>query len=168
MLFAPSSKRLNNLLAHTNSVPRIARPKTMVTTPGPGSTSMAHPSSTIVTPITILTRRLACFSVVIAKWSFFLMCIRERVQGVSASVNLEKGRCSWIGALVKPHAPRGSTPSGTSRPRILESCSYSPSFFNFFINGSKRSIGTGNMVVEFFSAATSVSVWRNLSCNAIG
>ncbi len=30
-------------------------------------------------------------------------------------------------------------------------------------NGFKRSMGTGNMIVEFFSVAISVSVWRNLN-----
>jgi hypothetical protein len=35
-------------------------------------------------------------------------------------------------------------------------------------NGVKRSIGTGNIVVEFFSVAISVRVCRNLSCTATG
>jgi hypothetical protein len=41
---------------------------------------------------------------------------------------------------------------------------YSPtSLENFLINGVKRSMGTGKMVVEFFSVATSVKVCKNLS-----
>lgn len=39
---------------------------------------------------------------------------------------------------------------------------------NFSINGLIRSIGTGNIIVEFFSVAISVRVWRNLSCKADG
>jgi hypothetical protein len=36
----------------------------------------------------------------------------------------------------------------------------------FSIKGLIRSIGTGNIIVEFFSVAISVRVWRNLSCKA--
>ncbi len=42
------------------------------------------------------------------------------------------------------------------------------SFLDFFKKGSRRSMGTGNIVVEFLSVATSTNVWRNLSCIAVG
>ena len=46
-------------------------------------------------------------------------------------------------------------------------------FRNYFflymsINGVSNSIGKGKMVVELFSEATSVNVWRYLNCSAIG
>ena len=45
---------------------------------------------------------------------------------------------------------------------------YFVSFSHLFRNGLIRSIGTGNIIVEFFSVAISVRVWRNLSCKADG
>ena len=41
-------------------------------------------------------------------------------------------------------------------------------FLKYSRNGAIRSMGTGKMVVEFFSDAISVSVWRKRSCSAIG
>jgi len=38
-----------------------------------------------------------------------------------------------------------------------------PSLASFLINGVKRSMGTGKMMVEFFSVATSARVERNLN-----
>ena len=41
-------------------------------------------------------------------------------------------------------------------------------FSGGFMNGEIKSIGSGKMVVELFSDATSVSVCRKRSCKAIG
>ena len=41
-------------------------------------------------------------------------------------------------------------------------------FVKFSRNGAIKSMGTGKMMVEFFSDEISVSVWRKRSCSAIG
>src|SRR5207245_11504866 len=41
-------------------------------------------------------------------------------------------------------------------------------FFMAWRKGDRMSMGTGKIVVEFFSDATSTSVWRNRSCRAVG
>src|SRR5207253_7008546 len=41
-------------------------------------------------------------------------------------------------------------------------------FFIAWMKGEMMSMGMGKIVVEFFSDATSTSVWRNRSCKAIG
>ena len=65
-------------------------------------------------------------------------------------------------------APVRVVPSHADRPWPGSRTGIYESVLCFLINGSSRSMGTGKIVVEFFSAEISTSVWRNLNCNAVG
>jgi hypothetical protein len=54
--------RFKILLAQRNSVARIPNPKGMMTTAGPGRTTMASPTRRRVNPMTATAIRRACFN----------------------------------------------------------------------------------------------------------
>ena len=83
-------------------------------------------------------------------------------------------RCSGSreGAPAQPERRRRSNATAALQNRVESACISYPAggvvppggvgfiIFAICMNGVSRSIGTGKMVVELFSAATSRSVWR--------